>query len=199
MTPSDPVAALPPAVLLASGSPRRRDLLDAIGARFEVRPPEVDETPLAGEAPASMVLRLARRKAHLVADGAVDALVIAADTAVVLDGQLLGKPRDAEQNREFLRRLGGRPHQVVTGHCLCRRGREETVVVTTGVTLRRLGVAEIDRFVTRGGGLDKAGGYAIQDAGAALVGEVEGCYTNVVGMSVPAVVAAASRLGVELV
>lgn len=199
MTPPGPPVRHRPTIILASSSPRRRDLLDALGASFEVRAADVDETPRPGEAPDAMVLRLARDKALRIAADRSEALVVAADTAVVLDGHLLGKPRDEEQNRDFLLRLAGRPHRVVTGHCLRWEGREETAVVVTQVTLRRLGGAEIERFVARGAGLDKAGGYAIQDVGAALVGEVEGCYTNVVGMSLPAVVAAADRLGVALV
>lgn len=193
------MSAVTPSILLASASPRRRLLLEAIGASFTVVPADVDETPEEGEAADAMVARLARAKARSIARGRESQLVIAADTAVVLDGVPLGKPRDAGENRRFLRRLAGRRHRVVSGHCLVLNGEEESTVVVTQVALRALGDAEIERFVERGAGLDKAGGYAIQDVGAALVGEVDGCYTNVVGMSVPAVVASAERLGVALV
>lgn len=186
-------------IVLASASPRRKELLEALGVPFEVMPADVDETPREGEAPGTMATRLAGAKARRVAGGAPEALVIAADTVVVLDGRALGKPRDAEENRSFLRALAGRPHRVVTGHCLRLGGTTETVAVATEVVLRRLTDGEIDRFVGRGAGLDKAGGYAIQDTGAALVDRLDGCYTNVVGMSLPAVVAAADRLGVGLV
>lgn len=185
--------------ILASASPRRRLLLDAIGARFTVLPADVDETPARGESPEAMTERLARAKAGRIARAHEDRLVIAADTAVVLGGTMLGKPRDEAENRRFLRDLSGTPHRVVGGHCLRLGDREETTVVVTHVTLRTLSDGEIDRFVSRGAGLDKAGGYAIQDVGAALVGEIRGCYTNVIGMSLPAVSAAAERLGVALV
>jgi septum formation protein len=188
-----------PVLLLASGSPRRRELLAALGARFEVRPAEVDERPLEDEEPRAMAARLAAAKARTVARQRPDALVLAADTVVIVDGTVLGKPRDAEENRRFLRALGGIDHTVVTAHHLSREGQERTVSVATEVRLRRLGEEEIDRWVARGAGLDKAGGYAIQDLGAALVAELRGCYTNVVGMSLPAVIREAARLGAPLV
>lgn len=188
-----------PKLVLASGSPRRRELLAALGATFDVRPPDVDETPLAGEAPEAMAERLAQAKAAAVAAEHPTALVLAADTVVVADGRSLGKPRDAEENRAFLRALSGRWHDVVTAHRLALEGDAASAVVTTRVRLRTLSASEIERWVRSGSGLDKAGGYAIQDVGAALVAELRGCYSNVVGLSVPAVVREASRLGVRLV
>lgn len=189
----------PRGIVLASSSPRRRDLLGALGVRFEVVPADVDESPRDGEAPDEMALRLAAAKAARVAADRPDSLVIAADTVVILGDRSLGKPRDADENRAFLRDLAGRAHRVATGHCLRLGVASEAALVTTEVTLRELGDGEIDRFVGRGAGLDKAGGYAIQDLGAALVDRLDGCYTNVVGMSLPTVVAAAARLGVDLV
>ena len=184
-------------VVLASGSPRRRDLLTALGTRFEVRPADVDETPLPGEEPRVLAARLAEAKARAVAVPD-EALIIAADTVVTLDGEALGKPRDAEENRSFLRRLAGRPHQVHTAHHLIRGGRSLAPIVTTEVVLRTLSDGEIERWVARGEGSDKAGGYAIQDHGAVLVGEIRGCYSNVIGLSLPALVAAAAELGAPL-
>ena len=181
-----------PALVLASASPRRRDLLHALGVPFDVEPADVDETPDPARAPADDALRLARAKADVVARRRPGRLVLAADTIVVLEGAVLGKPRDASENRRFLERLADVPHAVVTAHVLVRAdanapqevGRE---AVRTEVRLRALDEAAIDRWVASGAGLDKAGGYAIQDAGAALVGEVRGCYSNVVGLSLPAV------------
>ncbi|MDZ7800106.1 MAG: Maf family protein [Trueperaceae bacterium] len=186
-------------VVLASASPRRRELLASLGVTFEVVRPAVDEHPLAGEGPAELAVRLARAKAAGAAEEAPAALVIAADTVVALGDEPLGKPRDAEENRTYLRRLAGVRHVVVTGHCLRLGGREETVAVRTAVTMRVLSEAEIELYLASGDGLDKAGGYAIQNDGGALVGRIEGCYTNVVGLSLPAVVEVAARLGVPLV
>jgi septum formation protein len=185
----------PHPLVLASASPRRRELVRALGTPFEVDPADVDETPDATLAPADDALRLARAKADVVAARHPDRLVLAADTIVVHDGVVLGKPRDAAQNRAFLARLAGVPHAVVTAHVLVHAagegaggarevGRE---AVRTEVRLRALDAATIDRWVASGEGLDKAGGYAIQDTGAALVDVVHGCYSNVVGLSLPAV------------
>ncbi len=186
-------------IILASGSPRRRELLRALGLSFEVAPADVDETPLPGEAPPDMVARLSRDKAAAMADPNPDALVIAADTVVVLAGEMLAKPHTHDENRAFLKRLAGQEHSVYTGHALAYRRRSDVQVCETRVRFRDLDDDEIDRYVATGEGLDKAGGYAIQGRGAALVPWVEGCYFNVVGLSVATVVASARRLGVTLV
>lgn len=188
-----------PPLLLASASPRRRELLAALGVPFEVAPADVDETPLPGETPEATAERLAAAKAERIAADRSEALVIAADTVVIHRGASLGKPADADENRRFLRRLAGEVHTVVTAHELRWAGRRAGASVATRVRLRELGDAEIDRWADSGAGLDKAGGYAIQELGAALVADIEGCYSNVVGMSVPAVIAVAARLGVRLV
>jgi len=188
-----------PPVLLASGSPRRRELLAALGVPFEARPADVDESPRVDEPPLTTAQRLAAAKADVVASGRPDAMVLAADTVVILDGRALGKPRDDDENRRFLHALAGVRHTVVTAHHLRWGERREVASVATEVRLRELGEAEIERWVRSGAGLDKAGGYAIQDVGAALVADLDGCYTNVVGLSLPAVVTAARRLGVALV
>lgn len=188
-----------PPTVLASGSPRRRTLLEALGVRFDVRPADVDEAPHPGEVPEAMAVRLARAKAEAIAVTVPEALVLGADTVVVIEGRSLGKPRDADENRTFLRHLAGRWHRVVTAHHLVLGDAAAAASVTTEVRLRPLSELEIDRWAASGAGLDKAGGYAIQDVGAALVDEVRGCYSNVVGMSLPAVLREASRLGVDLV
>jgi septum formation protein len=188
-----------PAIVLASGSPRRRDLLAALGLDFEVRPAEVDESPLPGESSAELVARLSWIKASTVASVRPGALVIAADTVVVLDGEVLSKPVDAAENRTFIARLAGRRHRVLTGHTLMLGGRCAGEVCRTEVEFRPLDAAEIERYIASGEGLDKAGGYGIQGLGASLVPRIEGCYFNVVGLSLATVVACASRLGVALV
>ena len=199
------MTATPPLVL-ASASPRRRELLAGLGLAFEIDVPDVDETPLADEAPEAMVVRLARAKAAAVTDRRTSAtaataatLVIAADTTVVLDGEVLGKPRDVDEAARFLGRLAGRTHLVHTGHALRRGEREATALRTTAVRFRSLTAGEIADYAATGEGLDKAGGYAIQGLGATLIDGIEGCYGAVVGLSLPALVLAARELGVRLV
>ncbi len=191
-----------PAVVLASGSPRRRDLLAGLGVTFEVVVPDVDEAPRADEAPDEMVLRLARTKADAVAQrwgASSDApLIIAADTTVVIDGEMLGKPRDEAEAAVYVRRLAGRTHTVHTGHAVRRGERSVVELRSTLVRFRALDEDEVVAYAATGEGLDKAGGYAIQGRGAALVDRIEGCYGTVVGLSLPLVVTAARSLGVRL-
>jgi len=186
-------------VVLASASPRRAELLTGLGVRFESVAADVDESPLPGEAAAAMVERLGRAKADKVAAERPTALVIAADTTVVEGGAMLAKPLDADDNRAFLRRLSGRTHEVFTGHALAWGSRRRSFTVRTEVTFRSLTDGEIERYVATGEGLDKAGGYAIQGRGAGLVAGICGCYANVVGMSVAAVIDAARAWGIDLV
>ena len=201
-----------PEVVLASASPRRRELLATIGVDARVRPADVDESPMNGEAPAALVERLARAKAAAVQaqlaspggprpePGSDEAgpLVIAADTVVVLDGEVLGKPVDAAESRAFIERLAGRSHLVLTGHCLRRGADEVTHVERTRVTFRPLDTDDVSVYVASAEGADKAGAYAIQGRGAGLVERIEGCYSNVVGLSLPTVIALARSLGVRL-
>ncbi|HXH81391.1 MAG TPA: Maf family protein [Candidatus Tectomicrobia bacterium] len=172
-----------PRLVLASASPRRRALLDALGVAFEVLPAAVDETLEPGPIP-SAVAALALRKARVIASRTADALVLGADTVVVLDGEALGKPRDPDEARAMLRRLRGRVHEVVTGVAVVEAatGRAETVAVVSRVRLAALSEADIEDYVRSGSPLDKAGAYAIQDRGGALVEALEGSYTNVVGL-----------------
>jgi septum formation protein len=188
-------------VLLASASPRRRELLESLGLHPRVFVPDVDETPQLGETPEGMVLRLARAKALSVAraEPGYAGLVIAADTTVVVAGESLGKPRDDAEAVDFLRRLAGRDHWVHTGHALRRGDREVSVIRSTRVRFRPLSEGEIARYVATGEGRDKAGAYAIQGIGAMLVEGIEGCYGAVVGLSLPTVISAARELGVDLV
>ena len=175
-------------LVLASGSPRRRDILTALGLAFDVRPPDVDETLRSGEGAASAARRLAEQKASAVASEP-DQLVIAADTIVVLDGDLLGKPAGPAAAADMLGRLGGRSHEVITGLALHRGEQTRSVAALTTVTFRTLDRAEITAYVATGEPLDKAGAYGIQGFGSALVERIEGDFFNVMGLPVPAMLA----------
>jgi septum formation protein len=171
-----------PRLVLASQSPRRRDMLEQLGIALEVRPADADESVLPGEAPRDYVARVAREKARAVAGE----VVLAADTAVVLGAEVLGKPTDAEDARRMLRALSGTVHEVLTAVCVRRaqptRATELEAVVATKVRFARLSAREIDWYVATGEPGDKAGAYAIQGAGGAFVLSVEGSVSNVVGL-----------------
>jgi septum formation protein len=188
-----------PRLVLASRSPRRVALLRDLGLSVAVVPSYVPEGRRPEETPEAMVTRLARDKALAVAADQGDALVIAADTTVAIGDEVLEKPHDEAENGLFLRRLAGRDHVVHTGHCLALAGRSVEAVQTTVVRFRPLDDDEVAWYAASGEGLDKAGGYAIQGLGAALVESVHGCYTNVVGLSLPTLLRAARELGVRLV
>lgn len=184
-------------VVLASASPRRLDLLSQIGVHFEVRVPEIDESPIDGEEPTAYVRRLAIAKADAVA-AAPDELVIAADTTVDLESIIMGKPSDDREARSMLRRLSGHTHRVHTGVALRLADRAIAEVCTTSVTFVTLDEATIDWYVATGEPLGKAGSYALQGAGAALVSGVDGSVSNVIGLPLHVVVDLAGRLGVAL-
>lgn len=186
-----------PTVVLASGSPRRLELLRRLGLDPEVRATDVDEAPLPGEAPAATVARLAAAKARAV-DARNGALVVAADTEVVLDGTVLGKPADDAEATAMLRALSGREHVVLTGvHVRCG-DREAAAVEETLVRFRPLADAEVSAYVATGEPRDKAGGYGIQGAGGMFVDRIEGSDTNVVGLPLATVVRLAAEVGVPL-
>jgi septum formation protein len=171
-----------PRLVLASQSPRRRELLSQLGIALEARPAHADETPRPAEPARDYVLRVARDKARAV-EGAV---VLAADTAVVLAGEIMGKPADRADAARMLRALSGTRHEVLTAVCVRRsapaRALELDVVVATAVRFVRLSEAEIAWYVGTGEPLDKAGAYAIQGAGGAFVEAIEGSVSNVVGL-----------------
>ena len=185
-------------IILASQSPRRRELLGQVGLTFEIVSPEVDEAQYGGLPPRELVQTLSREKA-LDAARRVPAgsLVLGADTVVVLDGQALGKPDGPEGARAMLTALSGRTHEVWTGFTLCRDGAVHTEAVATEVTFRALAPEEIDRYVATGEPLDKAGAYGIQGRGALLVAQIRGDYSNVVGLPLCAVGQALRRFGVD--
>ena len=169
------------AIVLASASPRRRELLPALGVTFEVVPADVDESDADDDA-ARLARTLALRKARAVAATRPGDTVIGADTIVVLDGRQLGKPRDDREARAMLEALRGRTHHVVTGVAVIDGGAEATEAVTTAVTMRAYTDAEVARYIARGEPFDKAGGYAVQDAELAPAAAVEGCRCSVIGL-----------------
>lgn len=167
-------------LVLASASPRRREILQSAGIDFETQPANVDETILSGESPESYVRRLAEAKARAV-QGEV---VLGADTVVVVDSQILGKPADSADASRMLRLLSGRDHTVLTGICL-RSGRGTRVdSASTLVRFATLSEAEIADYIATGEPMDKAGAYAIQGLASKFVERIEGCYFNVVGLPV---------------
>lgn len=184
-------------LILASASPRRRDLLQAAGIPFEVRAAEVDESRLAGESPEDLVLRLSRLKAEAISWLAPKRLVLGADTIVTLDHHLLGKPSDLADARRILRLLSGRTHEVLTGVTLCRQTPECSTswIASTLVRFKELSDADIDRYLSAAHVLDKAGAYGIQDHGEMIVAGIDGLYSNVVGLPVEEVAEALARIG----
>lgn len=170
-----------PRLVLASASPRRLELLRLAGLEPEVRPADIDERPHPGEPPASYVARLAREKAERCAH-APDEVVLAADTTVAVDGEPLGKARDADEAEGMLRRLSGRRHTVRSGVAVVADGAVTDRVVSTDVWMAALTDAEIAAYVATGEPIGKAGGYAIQGRAAVLVARIDGSWTNVVGL-----------------
>lgn len=181
-------------LVLASGSPRRRVILTGLGLSFDVRPPDIDETLRPGERAPDAARRLAEDKAEAVGAEPGE-LVLAADTIVVLDGELLGKPTGPEAAIAMLERLAGRSHDVVTGLALRFGAETQSVAARTSVTFRSLDRVEIAAYVATGEPLDKAGAYGIQGYGSALVERIEGDFFNVMGLPVPALLALLRAVG----
>ncbi len=177
-------------LVLASGSPRRKELLARLGLAFSIAVPDVDETPAPGEAPVDLVRRLAVAKAVAV-DGDP---VLAADTVVDVDGEVLGKPAGADDARRMLRRLSGRSHRVHTAVAVRSGERVDVEVVTTIVTFVALQPAVIEWYVGTGEPLDKAGAYAVQGTGGVFVERVRGSVSNVVGLPLTAVASLLDRV-----
>ena len=170
-------------LILASASPRRRDILDAAKISYTVRPSSADESYDADMAAVDVPALLARRKAEAVArEAEADAIVIGADTVVLLDNKLLGKPKDAEEAKAMLRSLSGRTHQVVSGIAVVAGDTCLTDTVITHVEMRTISDAEIEAYVRRDQPLDKAGAYGIQEAAGLFVTGIRGDYDNVVGL-----------------
>ena len=179
-------------LILASASPRRRELLERVGLALEVRPADVDETPLPGEPPRAYVARVARAKAQAIARPGT--WVLAADTTVTIDGAILGKAADGAEAAAMLRRLSGRVHEVITAFTLLGDAARDEVVASE-VAFVALDEPTIAAYVASGEWRGKAGAYAVQGIGAALVREVRGSVTNVIGLPLAEVLAALRATG----
>ncbi len=171
-------------IILASNSPRRKDLLRQIGVVFTSDPADVDECVLSDETPETYVVRVSLDKARVAAARAAEGIVVAADTIVVLDDMILGKPTDDRDAERMLSLLSGRMHRVITALAVldAATGKSLTRIALTRVWFRNLTHEEIGSYVSTGEPLDKAGAYGIQEKGALLVDKIEGCYFNVVGL-----------------
>jgi septum formation protein len=195
-------------IILASASPRRQELLRNAGIRFTVKPADIDEAPLAGDSPRDCAERLAREKALAIFRSEPESYVLGADTIVVVDEAMLGKPRDAEDAARMLRLLSGRTHAVITGVCLVgpvasgqwsvasKTENPRSVSESTLVTMCALSEDEIRDYVATGEPMDKAGAYAIQGIASRWIPRIEGDYSNVVGLPVARVYAMLRERGV---
>jgi septum formation protein len=186
-----------PNVILASQSPRRRELLTLVGIPHVVRPADIDETYLAGEHPREHAERLAREKASVVARENPEALVIGSDTIVVVDGDVLGKPRDPAHAAEMLTRLSARTHTVMTAVAVQWRGVERSAVEEVDVTFHALSPRDIAEYIATREPMDKAGAYGIQGFGATIVARVDGDYFAVMGLPLQRLVRLMAELGVS--
>jgi septum formation protein len=186
------------ALLVASASPRRRDLLLRLGLSLEVVAPGVSEATIDGESPADYVKRVARHKGDAVRERFPGRVLLAADTAVVLDGAILGKPSSPETAEEMLRRLSGREHCVLTAVVVSGPMGQLETTVSTRVRFREISAREIAWYVATGEPMDKAGAYAIQDRGGMFVATIEGSATNVVGLPLGESLALLSQSGFRL-
>jgi septum formation protein len=173
-----------PNLILASGSPRRSEILTSVGWPFEKHVADIDESELTGEKPDDYVVRLAREKAEVVAASHRDRLVLGADTTVVIGGQIVGKPDDVEHARQMLRTLSGNWHEVLTGIAIVHDGRTTSSIQRTRVKFAPMDEKEIAFLAKMGDPLDKAGAYAVQAQAALFIEGIEGDYWNVVGLPI---------------
>lgn len=186
-------------IILASNSPRRKDLISLFDLPFEIIPADINEDVLPGESPKAYVARLARSKANVIASDH-KGLIIAADTVVVDGEQLLGKPLDGADARQMLRQLRGRTHQVYTGIAIIRTSTGETfeAICQTDVPMRNYSDREIDAYIATGDPMDKAGAYAIQHAGFHPVVRLTGCYASVMGLPLCHLVVGLKQFGIKI-
>ncbi len=204
MSKATDLQSLAAGILLASGSPRRSELLSQIALPHVVAPVPVDETPLASERPGDYVLRLSQAKCAAAVDahgawlhGGTDRVVLAADTTVVLDDEILGKPVDAAHGQALLSALSGRTHEVMTGVTLHDGARELSELTVVQVQFRALALDEIQAYVASGEGRDKAGGYGIQGIGGIFASQISGSYSAVVGLPVERVETLLQALAID--
>ena len=176
--------SLSASLILASASPRRQELLRSVGLKFKIIPAHINENGLAGEGPRQHVKRLAREKAMVIAKKYPEAWVLGADTIVVIDGIVLGKPENKTQARKMLQKLSGREHKVFTGFTIAHVAAEiyRTKVIQSAVQFKTISPKEMDWYVASDEPYDKAGGYAVQGQGAFFIKSIRGSYTNVIGL-----------------
>ena len=185
-------------IILASASPRRRELLDQIGCCYRVEASQAEEVACQGLTPSAVVKKNAYLKAAAVAALYPDIPVLGADTVVSLDDDIFGKPKDKEHAREMLTRLSGRTHQVSTGVAIAWRNQFLQAYETTEVDFAPLSSAEIDRYIATGEPADKAGAYGIQGRAAAFIEQIRGSYSNVVGLPLHCLYGLAQKAGIDL-
>lgn len=173
-----------PKIILASGSPRRSEIMTSVGWPFEKHVPDVDESVLPGETPEDYVVRLAREKAAAIADLRPGETVLGADTTVVIGGEIIGKPDDLDDARRMIGMLAGNRHEVLTGVAVANRGNISSALQRTAVTFVPMTEAEINFLAEEGDPLDKAGAYAVQAQAALFISGIEGDYWNVVGLPI---------------
>jgi septum formation protein len=173
-----------PKLILASGSPRRSEIMNSVGWEFYKDVPDIDESELSGESPNDYVLRLAASKAEVIAERHPGEIVLGADTTVMIDGRIIGKPDDSEHAREMIKMLSGNWHEVLTGVAVVRNGSASAAVERTRVKFAEMNESEIEFLVEHGDPLDKAGGYAVQAQAALFIEGIEGDYWNVVGLPI---------------
>lgn len=183
-----------PKLILASASPRRAEILKAVGWEFEKQTADIDESSLEGENAEDYVQRLAAEKARVIAEKNADAMVLGADTIVVIDKKIIGKPKDFDEARRMLKALSGKWHEVLTGVAIV--GKSETFIdfQRTSVKFAEISDAEIEFLVQKGKPLDKAGAYAVQEQAALFIEKIEGDYWNVVGLPVNLVYSLVKRV-----
>ena len=184
--------------ILASQSPRRRELLSMLGLTFEIITADIDETMDPALSVEDAVAAVCKKKAQAVGASHPDRLIVAADTIVVVDGRVLGKPHSEDEAREMLRSLSGRSHTVMTAFCLSRGDRFETHVEHTHLRFRELSDAEINAYVATGSPMDKAGAYGIQDQAAIFVEALDGDYYNVMGLPLCSLVKCLRKWGIAV-
>ena len=184
-----------PRIVLASGSPRRAEIMNSVGWEFTKTVPDVDESVVDGESPEDYVQRLAGEKALAVAAGHPGEIILAADTTVVIGGEIIGKPEDLQDARRMIRILSGNWHEVLTGVAVARNGDERIGMQRTRVKFAQMTDAEVDFLVEKGDPLDKAGAYAVQAQAALFIEGIEGDYWNVVGLPISLVYRLIGELG----
>ena len=187
-------------IILASSSPRRKELLEKIGLKFEVEPGDYEEIVDTDLEPHEMVRKLSREKAEAVARKHNSGVVIAADTVVLIDGKILGKPKSPAEAKKMLRALSGKSHAVITGFTIIDTAERRILskAVETKVYIGELNPAEIDAYVKSGEPLDKAGGYGIQGLGSVIVEKIEGDYFNVVGLPLSSLAESLKEFGINV-